>query len=102
SGTLAEPKDDVIDEPLLVDRVSDGVPNAPVRESRVLEVEREVRERVGDVAETVVRLLEGGIVGLSLVLERGEARGVDPLGLQLEKDRGLARDDPIDHAADVR
>src|SRR2546427_7958326 len=53
---------------------------------------------------TLFRSAECGEVGLALELQRGEAgraRRIDALGLQLEKDGRLARDDPVDDAREV-
>jgi hypothetical protein len=79
----------------------DGVQGGCGRRSGVL---RLAQDRVPlPVAELVVRLPECGVLGLPRVLDAGEAaRVVDALGLQLEKDGGLARNDTVDDTAQVR
>src|SRR6185436_5774801 len=95
-GLAAETEHDTVQQLLLVDRVREGPAHAAVGEARILEVEAQVGIARSRVPELVVGLLERRVLGLALVLERRERRDVDALGLQLEEDRGLARDDAVD------
>jgi len=81
--------------------VREGLPDAPILESLVLQVEPEVRIAVGRVVILVVVLLEGRVVRLALVLDGRELGHVHALGLELEKDGRLAGNDAVDDAADV-
>src|SRR3989449_3760408 len=97
-----EAEQHAVDDLALVDGVGERLPDAPVGEPRVLQVEAEIRVGVRWVLVFVVGLPEGRILRLALELERGEAGRVHALRLQLEEDRRLARDDPVDDAREVR
>ena len=102
-GLAAEPEPDPVDQLLLVDRVREGLAHAPVGEARIPQIEAQKGVVARRVAELVIGLAKGGILGLARVLDAGErARVVHPVGLELEKDGGLARDDAVDDAAQVR
>src|SRR5712691_8865204 len=93
-----------VDQLALVDGVGERLADPPVGEPRITEVEPEVRVHVVLILELVVGLAERREVGLALELQRGEpgrARRIDALGLQLEEDGRLARDDPVDDARKV-
>ena len=97
-----QPHDHALDQLGLVDGIGKGLSHPLVREARILQVEAEVGVAISGVAVLVVVLLEGRVVGLARVLDGREIRHVHALGLELEKDGGLARDDPVHDAADIR
>src|SRR5206468_5851525 len=101
----AEAQAHALDQLALVDGVGERLANPLVGEPRIAEVEPEVRVDVVLVLVLVVGLAKRRELGLTLELQRGEAgrpSRVDALRLQLEEDRRLARDDPIDDAREVR
>src|SRR5213593_4653244 len=98
----SEAEQHAVDDLALVDGVGERLPDPPVGEPLISKVEADVRVRVRRVLVLVVGLPEGRVFRLALELQRGEAGRVHALRLQLEEDRRLARDDPIDDARNVR
>ena len=80
----------------------DRLPDAPVGEARVFQVEAEVGVGIRRVLVLVVRLAERRVLGLPLELERREPGRVHALGLQLEEDGRLARNDAVHDPPEVR
>src|SRR6266704_716622 len=102
-GFSAETEAHALDQLLLADGVRERLAHALVGEAWILQVEAEVGIGAARIAELLVGAPERRIVRLPLVLERRQgAAAVDPLGLELEKDRGLARDDPVHEPREIR